>query len=95
MEFSHKDPVSTGNENTEGNDLIRSVVALSGLPDSSARSELVEILSLASPDNQTAPDLKNVSLDELRAAMLVYLETIHADMMAKEQDDSFDEVTLS
>ena len=97
MEFSQNGSVSKNEGQNEDNDLIRSIVALSGLPDSSARSELSEILSLASTDADAsrAPNLSNVSLDELRSAMLVYLETINADMMSKEQDDSSEEVTLS
>ena len=35
-----------------------------------------------------SPDLSKMSLDELRAAMLVYLESIHADMTHETMDSS-------
>ena len=73
---------------TEGNELVRSIVALTGLPDASVRSELVEIMSMGGKPASEAPDLSSLSLDELRSAMLVYLESIHADMMSGEADDS-------
>lgn len=81
----------------EGNELVRSIVALTGLPDGSIRSELVEILAMGKEESSSAqPDLSSMSLDDLRSAMLVYLESIHADMMASgEAGDSTDEVTES
>lgn len=79
----------------EGDELVRSIVALTGLPDGSVRSELVEILAM-NQDSTSQPDLSSMSLEELRSAMLVYLESIHADMMASgEAGDSSDEVTES
>lgn len=74
----------------EGDDLVRSIVALSGLPDQSIRSELRDILAMNQSDSseQKTPDLSKMSLDELRAAMLVYLESIHADMMNETVDSS-------
>jgi hypothetical protein len=79
----------------EGNELVRSIVALTGLPDGSIRSELVEILAMGK-EGPSQPDLSSMSLDDLRSAMLVYLESIHADMMASgEAGDSSGEVTES
>ena len=91
MDVSREKEVSAGEPNaTEGNDLVRSIVAISGLPDASVRSELMEILSMAKEPNAQSPELSSMSLDDLRSAMLVYLESIHADMMAGEADDSAD-----
>jgi hypothetical protein len=75
---------------TEGDELVRSIVALSGLPDESVRSELQEILEMGSDASsaQEKPNLSSMSLDELRAAMLVYLESIHADMTSENGDEA-------
>jgi len=81
---------------SEGNDLVRSIVALTGLPDSSIRSELSEILSMGKQPDSGQADLSSMSLEDLRSAMLVYLESIHADMMASgEAGDPQSEVTDS
>ena len=79
----------------QGNDLVRSIVALTGLPDASIRSEITEIIAMGKGLDSTQPtDLSSLSLDELRSAMLVYLESIHADMMASgEAGDHSGEMT--
>ncbi|MEN9722921.1 MAG: hypothetical protein RJB38_907 [Pseudomonadota bacterium] len=81
---------SSGALPMHGDDLVRSLTALTGLPDSSLRSELVDILSLGKNVAASEQDLSSLSLDDLRASMLVYLESIHADMMSKESNGSTD-----
>jgi hypothetical protein len=81
------------NNPSEGNELVRSLVALTGLPDGSLRSELSEILSLNQDASAPAPDLSAMSLEDLRSAMLVYLESIHADMMSQAETDGSGEMT--
>jgi len=91
MDVSQKTGSSENENNaTQGNDLVRSIVAITGLPDSSIRSELVEILAMKAQSPAATPDLSSMSLDDLRSAMLVYLESINADMLSGESDDSVD-----
>lgn len=71
----------------QGNDLIRSISAITGLGEESVKSEVAEMLTLSGQQSQT-DDLSRLSLEELRAAMLVYLETINADMTAGEDSSS-------
>jgi len=62
-----------------GDQLIRSISAIAGLGEESVKSEVAEMLSLSGQPSQS-DDLSALSLEQLRAAMLVYLETINADM---------------
>jgi hypothetical protein len=95
MDVSREKQVSSNEPvPAEGNELVRSIVALTGLPDGSVRSELVEILAM-NQESSSQPDLSSMSLDDLRSAMLVYLESIHADMMASGEAGDSDEVTES
>ena len=97
MDVSREDNLSANEAGAnKGNNLVRSIVALTGLPDSSIRSELSEILSMGKQPDSGQPDLSSMSLDDLRSAMLVYLESIHADMMASgEAGEPQSEVTDS
>jgi hypothetical protein len=71
----------------QGDELIRSISAIAGLAEDSVKSEVTEMLSLSGQPS-AASNLSNLSLDELRAAMLVYLETINADMECGEDSSS-------
>lgn len=75
------------NTDPSGDDLIRSLSAIAGLGEESVKSEVAEMLSL-SGQSARSEDLSGLSLEQLRAAMLVYLETINADMEAGEQSGS-------
>lgn len=77
----------------QGDDLIRSISAITGLGEDSVKSEVSEMLTLSGQQTQSS-DLSRLSLEELRAAMLVYLETINADMTAGE-DSSSSPMTVS
>lgn len=94
MDVSQEEMLSgTEGSVVEGDDLVRSIIALTGLPDGSVRTELKEILSLGAAENpESIPDLSKMSLEDLRAAMLVYLESIHADMVASGEADGSVEV---
>ena len=76
-----------------GDDLIRSISAITGLGEDSVKSEVTEMLTLSGQPDQSE-DLSKLSLEQLRAAMLVYLETINADMSAGE-DSSSSQMTIS
>jgi hypothetical protein len=68
----------------EGSQLIDTLVTLTGLPEPVAHNELDEILALTGRDVDARTDL---TLDELREALLVYLETFKpADLAAEEFD---------
>ncbi len=69
-----------------GESLIHSIVSLTGLPDGAVREELNQILQGGAAQGSASVPLENVSLEQLRSAMLVYLESIHADMISKEPD---------
>ncbi|MBU6375535.1 MAG: hypothetical protein KGQ59_06030 [Bdellovibrionales bacterium] len=91
MDVSQKTEIAENESGpVHGDTLVRSIVAITGLPDSSVRSELVEMLSMKDQPSNVTPDLSAMSLDDLRSAMLVYLESINADMMARESDGSDD-----
>ncbi len=70
-----------------GNDLIRSISAITGLAEESVKSEVSDMLTLSGQPAHEG-SLSNLSLDQLRAAMLVYLETINADMEGSEASNS-------
>ncbi len=62
--------------------LIQQLVSLTGLPEGWIRPELDQILEQSGQDSQ-----KDVTLDQLRAAMLTYLESIQADLVAEKSED--------
>jgi hypothetical protein len=78
---------TVGLEGPQGEDLIRSISAIAGLAESSVKSEVSEMLSLSGQPAQEE-SLSNLSLEQLRAAMLVYLETINADMESSGESSS-------
>lgn len=61
-----------------GQELIQTVVTLSGLPESLVRLELDQILENSGQSSQ------NLTLDQLRQALAAHLESLQADFM----DDS-------
>lgn len=68
-------------EKTEqvGEDLLDTVVSLTGLPQEDVQAELrtwIESAGMKPSD---------ITLDELRAAMIAYLESMQADIQAEEQ----------
>ncbi len=69
MEVSNKKSEPCGEE------LIETVVSLSGMPEGLIRSELGEIL------DQSEQNYGELTLDQLRAAMITYLEKIHEDLV--------------
>jgi hypothetical protein len=54
--------------NWEGENLIQTVVTLTGLPEKTVRREIDRILEL------TGESLDQLTLDKLRAALVTYLE---------------------
>jgi hypothetical protein len=63
----------------EGQELIETVVSLTGLPAPLMQKELQTILETA---GQNTSDL---TLDDLRAAMLTYLESLQAELDCADQ----------
>jgi hypothetical protein len=54
------------------NEMIQTLIKLTGLPEHLAYEELTHILEFVG----LKPDEENMTLDKLRAAMLVYLESL-------------------
>ncbi len=71
--------MEVSNKKTEpcGQELIETVVAQSGLPDLIIRSELNEII------DQSAHVPDELTLEQLRAAMINYLEKINEDLTSE------------
>jgi len=61
-----------------GTELIQTVVTLSGLPEPLAQRELDAILQMSGQDSA------RLTLDELRAAMLAYLESMPAELFTRD-----------
>jgi len=70
--------VSKQDATPDGQELIQTVVSLTGLPEDWIRNELVQILENT---GQTSHD--DVTLDQLREAMAAYLEGMQADFLAE------------
>jgi hypothetical protein len=66
---------------TEGPELLNTVVSLTGLPGDLVETELLKVLE------QTGCSGETVTLDELRNALLVYLETFKGDLCSPEKPD--------
>jgi hypothetical protein len=64
--------VSNG-EQLEGENLIQTLVALTGLPEGMANAEMNQILELSGHEPEKRSD---ITLDELRAALIAYLEAL-------------------
>jgi hypothetical protein len=67
-------------ESAGGSELIEQVVTLTGLPDGLVQDELDQILGKAGCDKE------NLTLEELRSAMLAYLESMQAQFEAAEHE---------
>jgi hypothetical protein len=61
-----------------GQELIDTVVSLTELPDPLVREELDQILQLSGKNSE------EVTLDELRKAMLIYLESLQSGLLDEE-----------
>ncbi len=57
-----------------GNDVLKEVVQMTGLPEEFLRSEINSLLGME------GEDVKDLSLDQLRSVLLNYLETLKVDM---------------
>ena len=68
MEVSKKDEESGGQE------LVQTLVSLTGLPEPWVSQELLQILET------TGQNAQEITLEKLREAMLVYLEEVHASL---------------
>jgi hypothetical protein len=62
-----------------GPELIDQVVTLTGLPDTLVQTELEQILG------QAGCNKESLTLDELRTAMLAYLESMQAELEAQSE----------
>ncbi len=71
MEVSNKKPESSGQ------DLIETLVSLTGLPESWVSQELVQILE------NSGKCAKSITLEQLRDAMLIYLESVQTDLLTE------------
>jgi len=58
-------------EHQEGEELLKSIIELTGVPAQQMQGVVQDILS------QTGQTVDALTLDQLRAAMLAYLETLH------------------
>ena len=63
---------SSNEENLEGENLIQTLVTLTGLPEGMAHDELDQILSMSGHQEKRS----DLTLEELRAALLTYLEAL-------------------
>lgn len=77
-----------------GQDLLDTVVELTGLPDELIRDELGRILvkGLDCGDAEQALDVQSLTLEQLRAAMISYLESMNSEL---EESDVMDEAPSS
>lgn len=66
--------VSVADAQLEGEDLIQTLVSLTGLPEALANEEVNQILELSGHQPETKRS--DLTLDELRAALIAYLETL-------------------
>jgi hypothetical protein len=56
----------------EGENLIQTLVALTGLPEGMANAEMNQILQLSGQEEKRS----DITLEELRAALIAYLEAL-------------------
>jgi hypothetical protein len=69
---------STHNTNLDGEKLIETLVTLTGLPENLAHQELDQILDMSGHSSESRTTL---TMDELRAALLTYLEALAPDSL--------------
>ncbi|MFL5815635.1 MAG: hypothetical protein ACJ763_18840 [Bdellovibrionia bacterium] len=76
-EMPNRNAVNNGEQleatNLEGENLIQTLVALTGLPEGMANAEMNQILELSGHEPEKRSD---ITLDELRAALIAYLEAL-------------------
>ena len=75
-----KEPTKVVNalgENAKATEVLQEVVQLTGLPESYLDSEISELLGT------TSTSVNDLSLDQLRAALLNYLETVNEEINAE------------
>jgi hypothetical protein len=65
--------MSTSSNRLDGEKLIETLVSLTGLPEGLAHQELNQILDMSGHSSESRTTL---TLDELRAALLTYLEAL-------------------
>ncbi len=58
-----------------GQELVQKLVSLTGLSETLVQEELIQILQM------TGCDVENLTLDELRSAMMVYLESMRQELV--------------
>ena len=63
-----------------GSDLLEKIVSLTGLPSTEMEQELRHIL------DKSGINLENMTLDDLRLAMVSYLDSIHEDLDSSQTD---------
>lgn len=72
-------------EEPKGLELLETVVSLTGLPPSLVHKDLDKVLEVSGHERA------NISLEELRRVMLIYLESLHASY-SEESGETADEV---
>jgi len=72
IEMQNRNSADTGNQ-LEGENLIQTLVTLTGLPEGMANAEMDQILELSGHQPEKRSD---ITLDELRAALVAYLEAL-------------------
>jgi hypothetical protein len=78
MDVSKQKQLKEPQADPAGAELIQQLVSASGLPEAAVHSELSEICAVAGTDPG------NMTLDELRAAMLSYLEQLERESASNE-----------
>ena len=69
--------VSEENVEPSGQELVQTLVTLTGLPEPWINQELVHIVE------KSGQEVGNLTLEDLREAMLVYLESMKFDVIAE------------
>lgn len=82
MEDSKIEQDVTQQDADKGEELVRKIIQLSGLPQDQVQDEIHDLL------NQIGTNHKEVTIDELRNAMLLYLETIQREMLISQAEPS-------
>ncbi|OFZ71295.1 MAG: hypothetical protein A3K03_09230 [Bdellovibrionales bacterium RIFOXYD1_FULL_44_7] len=65
-----------------GEELISAVVSATGLPESEVKGELDKILQ------SSGHDPANLTIDQLRSAMIAYLEAVHESLWQEENEQT-------
>lgn len=83
MDVSNREPklAKTESEEPAGQQLLDTLVSLTGLPENLVHNELSEILK---PSEASAEE---ITLDQLRKAMVAYLETFKPQDFEEETDE--------